>query len=60
LKCAIDILANKYTDTVTPMNGRNAINGIPKIPLNLASKTTAPVAKTTTINVPNISAMNFF
>jgi hypothetical protein len=42
------------------MNGRNAIKGIPNIPLNLASITTAPVAKTTTMNVPITSAMNFF
>jgi hypothetical protein len=60
LKWAIDILANKYTDTATPTNGRNAINGIPNIPLNLASITTAPVANTTTMNVPITSAINLF
>jgi hypothetical protein len=44
----------------TPTKGANAINGIPKIPFVFASITTEPVASTTTMNVPIISAMNFF
>jgi hypothetical protein len=42
------------------MKGANAMNGTPKIPPNLASMTTDPVANTTTMKVPIISAMNFF
>lgn len=44
----------------TPTNGANAINGIPKIPFNLEFTATEPVANTTTIKVPIISATNFF
>ena len=36
------------------------MNGKPRIPFNLASITTEPVAKTTTINVPMSSATNLF
>ena len=60
LKWAIDTLPNMYTPTATPINGRKAINGSPSIPLNLASITTAPVARTTTMNVPITSARNLF
>ena len=60
LKCAIEILPNKYTPTATPTNGANAIKGIPNIPCSLASMTTEPVANTTTIKVPITSAINFF
>jgi hypothetical protein len=40
------------------MNGANAKKGIPNIPFSLASITTEPVARTTTMNVPIISAKN--
>lgn len=43
----------------TPTNGAIAIKGIPNIPPSCASKTTDPVAKTTTIKVPITSAKNF-
>lgn len=43
----------------TPTNGAMAMKGIPNIPPNCASKTTDPVAKTTTIKVPITSAKNF-
>jgi hypothetical protein len=36
------------------------MNGIPKTPFVLASNTTEPVASTTTMNVPMISAIYFF
>lgn len=44
----------------TPTNGANAIKGKPKIPPYLASITTEPVAKTTTMKVPITSAKNLF
>ncbi len=60
LKCAIDILPNRYTPIATPTKGANAIKGIPNTPFNLASMTTEPVANTTTMKVPITSAINFF
>jgi hypothetical protein len=42
----------------TPINGATAMNGTPNTPFILASSTTDPVANTTTINVPIISAIN--
>ena len=59
LKCAIEIFPNMYTAIAIPTKGANALNEIPNIPCILESKTTAPVAHTTTINVPMTSAMNF-
>jgi hypothetical protein len=44
LKCAIEILPNKYTPIATPTKGANAIKEIPNIPRSLASVTTEPVA----------------
>ena len=38
------------------MNGANAIKGIPNLPFSLASITTEPVARTTSMNVPITSA----
>jgi hypothetical protein len=38
------------------MNGANAMKGIPNFPFSLASTTTEPVARTTTMNVPITSA----
>lgn len=43
----------------TPTNGAMAMKGIPNIPPSFASKTTDPVAKTTTTKVPITSAKNF-
>src|SRR5215208_6391503 len=60
LKCAMDIFPKRYILMATPTKGAKAINGIPSMPFILASKTTEPVAKTTTINVPITSARNFF
>ena len=40
------------------MNGANAKKGIPNIPFSLASITIESVARTTTMNVPIISAKN--
>jgi hypothetical protein len=36
------------------------MKGIPNLPFNLASITTEPVARTTTMNVPIISAIKTF
>jgi hypothetical protein len=60
LKCAIEILPNKYTPIAIPIKGANAIKEISNIPCSLASVTTEPVANTTTIKVPITSAINFF
>ena len=60
LKCAIEIVPNKYTPIVTPTKGTNVIKEIPNIPFNRASITTEPVAISTTIKVPLTSAINFF
>lgn len=40
----------------TPTNGATAMKGMPNIPPSCASKTTDPVANTTTMKVPMISA----
>ena len=60
LKCAIEIFPNTYTPIVTPTNGANAINEISNTPFILAFSTTEPVANKTRVNVPIISAINFF
>ena len=44
----------------TPINGANAMKGMPNTPPNFASITIEPVANTTTIKVPITSAINFF
>lgn len=58
LKCAIETFLKRYTAIATPENGAKAMNGTPRLPPSLASSTIEPVASTTTMKVPAVSARN--